>query len=52
MAYARFEPIGENYPMVFDALFSGLGPVWDGSKTAAEVIPTLCTVIEQAAQGQ
>jgi multiple sugar transport system substrate-binding protein len=49
MGYAKFEPIGPNYPKVTDVLNAGLAPVWDGSKTAAEVIPDLCPKLEAAA---
>ncbi len=52
MSYAKFEPIGENYPKVSDVLWPGLQPVWDGTKTAAEVIPDLCPKLEAAAAGQ
>jgi multiple sugar transport system substrate-binding protein len=51
MSYARFEPIGPFYPKVTDVLNAGLGPVWDGTKTAAQVIPELCPKVEAAAAG-
>jgi multiple sugar transport system substrate-binding protein len=52
MSYARFEPIGPFYPKVTDVINAGLGPVWDGTKTAAQVIPDLCPKLEAAAAGK
>jgi multiple sugar transport system substrate-binding protein len=52
MSYAKFEPISVNYPKVEDVMYAGLGSVWDGSKTAAEVAPDLCPKLEAAAAGK
>lgn len=51
MSYAKFEPIGPNYPKVTDVLNAALGSIWDGSKTAEEVISGICPSLEAAAAG-
>jgi multiple sugar transport system substrate-binding protein len=51
MSYAKFEPIGPNYPKVTDVLNAALGSIWDGTKQASDVIPALCPQLEAAAAG-